>query len=503
MGWVQIEPTPWMNFSEQSQGTPSPDGKTDQDKSNIEQKEQDRKNAAWQRKHDYSEKLKSGVKIPYFLPYYDTLQTAEETEVHRRAYRQMLSDAYIKSALYSKIFAIMGQDIQVIPPTNSRRDKYIADFVKWNYEESLEEGIPGMVWDILSGALIDGFSVCEKVWMPETEGQYKNRTVLRRLKAKDVNQDLVIHVDEYRNITHIQGLRYNAGQTFSPNDFVIYTHLGLYENPAGMSDLRAVYKDFWMLDTVTKLRAIGAEKRAFPVVYGTTNDANKMDALEEALSQIRSQSYVALPEGVEMNLLNIAGNSEGYFKQFRDDCIEGIFMGIAGATLQAMSGRSGAVRGASTIHKDTADLFKWVLTNAVQNVLNNRHTGLTRDIVVKNFSSVDRLPKTILSGVDDGELAESITVDRALGEMGAQGGWKLDIKGVEEKYGRKLIPVQQPAMGGMPGMPGMGGPPQMPQPGGEQDDGSQGEGDDTPDYEDGATFEEILKQVLTEKAGEQ
>ena len=75
----------------------------------------------------------------------------------------------------------------------------------------------------------------------------------------DVTKDVILLTDEFRNVVGVQGLRFNPGVTFDPSKFVIYRHMPLFDNPTGMSDLRAVYSRWWMLDTVLKLRAVGLE----------------------------------------------------------------------------------------------------------------------------------------------------------------------------------------------------------------------------------------------------
>lgn len=405
------------------------------------------------------EKVRSAVPMPAFLPYLDPLQSVGETQEMRNAYRYMLSDPNVKAALFGKLFGVMGQDLTIKPADKTnKQDRIIADFVEWNLKHALEEGFPGLVWDILSGALMCGYSVCEKVWdEPEQIGKWRGKRPLRRVKAKDVDQDLVILIDAYKNIIGVKGLRYNAGTVWNPDEFLIYTHLGLFENPTGMSDLRAAYGSFWMLDTVMKLRGLLADKRTMPIIVGKYSQVTQQPKVEQALANLRYRNWMTAPKDVQFDTLDAAGKAAGDYDQFCQYLRENIFLAITGATLQAITGGAGTHRGSSIIHKDSADLFKWHLTAVITHLLNDRKKGLIKSIVDINFQGFSDYPMAVLSGVDDAELAESATLDQTLMSVLAPMGVTLDPEELAEKYGRRLIKAQPGAEQGMPAQASPGG----------------------------------------------
>src|SRR5206468_1516252 len=104
----------------------------------------------------------------------------------------------------------------------------------------------------------------------------------------------------------VRGLRYNAWEAFDPRDFVIYTHLGLFENPTGMSDFRAVYSRYWILDAVWKLRAMACDKRAIPLLVGLWKDPANRGNLERALAAARFQNWISAPADAQITAVNIA-----------------------------------------------------------------------------------------------------------------------------------------------------------------------------------------------------
>lgn len=406
------------------------------------------------------EKLKTAVPIPAFLPYFDEQQTAGETLAMRFAYRFMLADPFVKSALLGKLLSVMSTELQVRPPKkfkNDPRHQMIAEFVEWNLTDGLAGGVPSLCWAILSGGCIDGLSVSEKVWDVEDTGQWRGKRVLSDLKPKDVNQDLVVNIDEFKNITSIRGLRYNGGEEFDVHDFVIYAHLPLFGNPTGMSDFRAAYGAYWIRDTVKKLRGMGAERYAFPTVIGEYPEASKKQALDLALSKMRSQTWATVPAGVKITVLDLAGSGPDKLQNLDRDLREEIVTGIQGSIAQTMMGGENQQRGNSETQETKGNLFGWHLSAAVVHLLNARKNGLIRDLVDRNFADVQEYPKAIFGGVDEGEAKESLDIDKGLKELGYE---PADIEEVQERYGRKLVKVQQPGGGvgpdGQPLPPGAG-----------------------------------------------
>jgi hypothetical protein len=383
-----------------------------------------------------SESVRSGppsVILPLFLPYFDSHQTMGETAEMRVAYRRMLDSPHVKAAFLGKVLAVCALDLEVIPADRKNpRDQRIAEFVRYNLEDCLQGGIDGALWNILSGALIDGYSVNEKVWALEERGDFAGKYALRALKPKDTGNDIVLQLDEFRNIVGLMGLRYNPGTIFPPSEFVIYQHLPLWGFPGGMSDFRGVYSSWWMLDTVRKLRAKFLESRTYPVAVGTFKDASDRPSLERALAQLRSSMWLAIPDRVQVQALEIAGGGDEVFASACKDFQHEIFLGLQGAILQQLEGETTDGRGNSQVHRSTSDQLKWHLARNMQSLLNDRETGLIKDIVDINYV-VDRYPRAKLSAVDINEQARELEIDNRMWSMGVE----LSKQDIYERYNRK------------------------------------------------------------------
>lgn len=170
-----------------------------------------------------------------------------------------------------------------------------------------------------------------------------------------------------------------------------------------------------------------------PVLLGTYPIASLRQSLEDSLSRVKSQNWLAIPEGVRVEALNIAGSSDDFFANAIRDLKHDIFLGIQGAILQSVEGSVVNGRGDSQVHRGTANLFVWYLAQCIQQLLNDRQHGLIKDLIDLNFVADGRYPRAVLSAVEMGELLSEMELDQKLWSMGMP----LSMNEMYEKYGRR------------------------------------------------------------------
>jgi len=380
------------------------------------------------------EKIHSGVQMPYFLPYIDPLQNLNTTEEMQLAFRRMMSSPEVNAAVYNNLLAAMCLELRIHPVDKKKKqDVEVAKFVEWNLKRRVRGGVPGIMHDVLAHSAMDGMSICEKVWEIQQQQPFKGKRVLKSLKPKDILQDCVPIVDSFRNIVGIKALRYNPGSVFHPNDFLIYSRLSLFDNPLGISMLRAAYQPYWFLDSAIKIRFQAMEKRALPVIVGET-DPTQQVSLQNVLSKIKSQNWIAVPRDTKIALLDIAGSSADIFEKFCRDQQTRIFLSLNGSELSSLTSGANNSRGDSSIHENTMELRTWFLSTSFCNVLNDADTGLIKDLVEGNFSGVIELPWATLAAVDEREMLAALQVDLGLKELG----WIPSRDELAERYNRKI-----------------------------------------------------------------
>ena len=370
-----------------------------------------------------------------FLPYVDTI--TGETAAIRRSYPLMLAkEPAIKAALLDKVFSVASLDLAVnAGDDSSPRDKQAAEFGlhlmgRITGGDFGLTGLPAFVETVILPGLLFGFAVAEKTWVPEDRGKWAGKVMLR-LKSKDTENHLTLELDEFNNVTAVVGLGPNAGRRWDPASFVIWKHLSIFDNPAGMSDVRSSYRAFWLIDTAWKLRAVFLEKfSAGPMLKGTyTDPGSQKTQLEDALDAARSATWISIPEGARVDAMDLAMRGTADFDSAIRDLRQEAFLGISGAMLQAMEGSTTGGRGNSETHQTTAGVRKWHVKTCTESVINSQ---ILPDATDLNFAGV-AYPQASLGGIDDAELKESLAIDVGLARDLQL---KLSRKDLYKRYGR-------------------------------------------------------------------
>lgn len=383
-----------------------------------------------------------------------------ETHEMRAGYRRaVLAEPAIKAALLGKVAAVQALDLQVKPYEKSATDQRVADWVKHTLTTG-RGGLPKLVEKIILPGATDGFSVGEKVWRRETRGRWAGKVGLQQIKSKD-SRYIQFELDPFRNISAVVSYRGNSGERFPPSDFVIFSHLSLFENPFGTSDLRAAYRAAEMIPKLLLLRMIFLDKYSGPFIHGKVRDPALVESMKASLAQARQGGFVATTPEDEIVILDLAAKGTGEFLDALKDLREEVATGISGAFLHMMTGDGGSgQRGNASVQQDTVDLFIWKLKVEVDACINEQ---LVPDLVDMNFGANVGLPTVKLEAPNPELVLQELEIDRALVDMG----FPPEGEDVYERAGRRapkpggIAPNRGTASvpGGVPGVPGQPGQP--------------------------------------------
>lgn len=392
--------------------------------------------------------LRTGMSSVTFLPWVN--DHGSETETMRRAYRRMLADPIVKAALLSKVFGTASLSLRVQPDGNGPLAKKVATFTKWSLERS-DTGIAGIVTDILLGGLIEKASVCEKVFRYIDRGEYNGHVGLARLSPLDPDT-FTVTTDEFRRITGVKQTIGSSGkggapETYPADCFTIWQHLPLYQ--AGTSDLRAAYRPWYLLDTVWKLRGIFLDKIAMPVVKGTYTDETQEPALATKLAKMRALSWIAVPDDIQVEALELSQRSGQEWQQAIMDLRQEVVIGIQLGFQHILEGSQTGARASAQVHVQQSELAVWYTSEAVGNVLTKQ---VVPDITDLNFAGAG-YPLVTLEGIDDDDLTASLAIDNGLHAMGVD----LDTEELYERYGRTRPTKPENVLKGMAAAPAGGG----------------------------------------------
>ena len=337
-------------------------------------------------------------KKPY-LRSYNPDNLVKSKGISIQIYQEMTREPFVKAALQQKTTSLLSVPWGIKPASNSAEHVEHAKFVTWNFK-NLIGGFARDIWEMCD-ALVAGYSVQEKVYEEILDGEYAGKVRLAALKSKDPLY-FGFAFDPYMNllpegviVTHTAA---NEMEKPLPSDkFFIFSFLKKYENLYGQSDLRAAYRAFTIKDTAWKLRSIYMErfsgnslKGKYPRTGTKAQQAENRDKLVEIFKAWQNETGVAIPEDLEIEVLQIATSSDSEYARAMADCNVDIAVGILGETLTLNEGRKTGARNMGEIHKEVVDLFVLFLDMILTADINEQ---IVRDIIDTNYANVTEYPE--------------------------------------------------------------------------------------------------------------
>lgn len=341
-----------------------------------------------------------------------------ETWEMREGYRQWtLTEPTLKAAVLTKCLAVCKLDPIVNPcRKDNPRDREAAEWVKWAIDSS-EEGFPGILFNMLFPALTDGFSVVEKVWdkVPLQAGQYAGWWTLRTAPAIDTNF-VRFRLNTFREIVAVQSMSgAQGGVPLDPRDFIIFTHLKIFDNPFGTSDIRAAVRACRLIEAAIRLRNILLTNYSGPMLLAKSKTPAGRASLMSVMDDAKANGWIVVDADTEMEVLNLASASN--FTEFKE-AIEfhqkDIVSAIQGSYLQLLEGGIQDGRGNTEVHEGVAQLYQWWLSRWVCQVLNR---GLVPDLVIPNFGLDVGMPTISLGGIDEKAIKAAIEKFKGVQEL--------------------------------------------------------------------------------------
>ena len=252
-----------------------------------------------------------------------------------------------------------------------------------------------------------------------------------------------LEIDPHLNVIGVRGLGPNFGECWPIKDLIYSRYMPLYGDPFGTSDFRAAYSAYWMRDTVTKLRAINAEKSTGGVLVGTYTDPTDRPEAERALQHAKSNTWMAVPEGVKIEALQLASKGEQDWKSFVDDCDKQILIAIVGAYLQVLESTVTDARGNASVSKNISELFQWLIAVQVQEIFNKQVFPLIGRF---NYSGM-RTPRLVLGGVNEDEITKIVANLTGLRGLGIN---NLSKKSIFARTGAQMALDKDDELGAAP-----------------------------------------------------
>lgn len=214
------------------------------------------------------------------------------------------------------------------------------------------------------------------------------------------------------------------------------------DNYAGMSILRPVYKDWFMLDLFIKLNAMAHERYGvgIPVAKQSADSTtavapDEWEKLRESLRNMRSneEAYLEIPGGIDLEIMKMASNTSSDMLPSIEFHNKQIFLNVLAQFLMLGQGASGG-GGSRALSEDSSQLFLHSLEYVADYVCATLTENLAKDLIELNWGQGAAVPEMTHEKIGDDNI-----------QLFSEAILKLTQAGVitstleTEKYFRKML----------------------------------------------------------------
>ena len=337
-------------------------------------------------------------------------------------YEELLSDPHIFGLLSKRMRALVGREWEVEEASDRPQDRAAAEFVR--------EALPRIKYDkgSMAGltAIITGISVQEVIWKPvEIDG--KTWLLPTDIQFKRPGR-FVFTVDrELRMLTREAMM---DGVAVPDRKFIaVRSNEHLTEDPYGRGIGHALWWYAFFKRKGIAWWLVFAEKFASPTPLGRYPqgaDKTVINQLLSALRMISQESVAAIPQGMEMELLEASRTGDAGYQKLVDYFDRMASIAILGETLTTHIGDTGS-KAAASVHNDVRE----DICDADCDLLAEAHNDtLFRWIIDVNMPGAEA-PQVWRRKPVEQDLKEQLAIDEGLDRLG----WEITDEHVRETYG--------------------------------------------------------------------
>lgn len=328
---------------------------------------------------------------------------------------------------------VIQRDWFVNPASESRLDKKAA--------AEVERQFTTFKFDLLTrgmlGAVLKGFAVAEVIWA-NVDGVWTATAVKVRKQRR-----FRFTVDgELRLLTRSNTM---DGEAVPERKFIVHRHSidDDDDDPYGVGIGSVLFWPAWFKRQVLAHWLRGTEKAATPTTVGTYSggfDKTREDQLLAAMRRMANDTGIAVPETVELQLLEAKNGGGGdFYEKLARYLDELMSEAVLGETLTTNSGERGA-RSLGEIHNE----IRIAIAKAASDLISDTLKGtLIRWIVELNYPGAG-LPDVYRDFSEAEDLDKKVDRDKKLVDMGYR---PSSIDYINETYGGDWIekPAAAPA----------------------------------------------------------
>jgi len=254
----------------------------------------------------------TGKEISYAgSSYYDkwNLRPYNPAELYQKKgnydlYDDIREDDQVKAVLTLKKLMVLNSEWII-----ETEEEEVKNFLTECLNDHLEGLFVKKLFDMLS-CLDYGWSITEKIWDIK-DTNFGQKIILKNLKTRAPHM-FDLYTDDYGNLDKIIQ-HINQGELdLDPPKFIIYSYNKEFDNWYGNSEInKGIYRAWWSKNAIIKFWNIYLERFGMPTHKGkiprAAGEADK-NVFIKMLKNIQSKTALTIPEGFEIELLQVAAS---------------------------------------------------------------------------------------------------------------------------------------------------------------------------------------------------
>ncbi len=349
-------------------------------------------------------------------------------------YKNMMKDAEIRAGYNLIKFATLSRDWKVIYPEEGKKSEEITKYLCYAFEH-MEGRLDGGLSNLLL-ALPYGFAVSEIVLKIFKDGPFSGKVGIKKLKGLD-SGTIVFKTDKYGNLKSVlqDSGELGAEPVKLPIErLIIYTNEKEFGNYYGISRLRAIYKNWFIKDVITKFWNISLERFGMPMLIGKVPSSKDLTEMRNVLSNAQSRSSLAVVDGWEVSALEtgIGRSAGGDYKS----CLEYHNSQILKGLLVPGTLIGGETGGSFARAKVSFQVFQLMLKSLEVDICGIVEKYLIEPLIKYNYGELEKYPQFVFEPLTRAEFLELAKVFALLvrnGVVGADETWMRDMMRVPKR----------------------------------------------------------------------
>ncbi len=295
------------------------------------------------------------------------------------AYKLMLSDAMIQTAIRIKKLAVLAAPWRIVPFDDSPESKDRAQFVKMAFGQMV--GSPHSLMMQAMDAFAFGWSIQEIQWRSSGD-----QILIGAVRGRDPS----LFGMELDSFGQISGLTFSGengeSKSLESGHFVVYQYQSDYSRQKGLSDLDSAYGHFTSKQSLMKAWKLHLERFASPTIisrYERGVPLEEVAQIQAALERIHTSTALTIPNDVEVVPLSSQAHENSAFLDALDFHNREIARAILGQTLTTDEGRRVGSLALGKVHLQVLMLQIAAIRNEIADVVMTEQ--VIRPLIEHNF----------------------------------------------------------------------------------------------------------------------